>query len=133
MRDANIMKTKMILILEDDEIRIKVFKRFLQDHVLYITDDTNIAVDFYRKNKIDVMFLDHDLAEEHYEGYSSSTKGTGADFARFLNDNGFYGEDTIIHSFNPAGADNMKAFLPKARIIRFNDLVQMFKKGQIKI
>lgn len=50
-----------ILILEDDESRVKVFKSKFSKHQLFITDSAVQAIKYLQNNIFDYIFLDHDL------------------------------------------------------------------------
>ena len=134
---------KKVLILEDDENRIQQFKaNFLaakNENMwfnLYITKDVLQAIEWVETIEFDMVFLDHDLCDAHYGGYSTKEL-TGEDFARFLGDNpeiaakqGMY----VVHSLNSVGAENMmnhlrKITAPKQKVkIPFVWKTEIFKK-----
>lgn len=108
-----------ILILEDDEDRIKQFKeRFFS---LFNGKDKNLiisvieyartakeAIEFLKKTThYDIIFLDHDLGNRVF--VSSDDENTGSEVVRYLVENANHYTNTkfIIHSFNPLGAKNM--------------------------
>lgn len=57
-----------ILILEDDQSRIDVFRNKLTspNTHLYITENIDEALDWFKNIKFDVFFLDHDLGGNIY-------------------------------------------------------------------
>lgn len=109
-----------IFILEDDENRIAFFRQKFAAHVLYISknvEDGKINAQEYAP--FDVMFLDHDLAPEHYKDFDPSIQEgeypertpDGHDFVKWLvNNKQVIHEYTqiIIHSLNPTGSQNME-------------------------
>jgi len=105
-----------ILILDDDISRVQEFhtRTGLQiNHVKTVTDFINAMDDTY-----DVIFLDHDLGDDHLYG-------TGADAAKWLAHNkigtGDYLITVIIWSMNPVGVSNMVSHL------KYADHIQLYK------
>jgi CheY-like chemotaxis protein len=109
-----------VLILEDSPERIKVFKQKLSDHDLYFFDDVKEA-----KRAVEIIggfdffFIDHDLDNKVF--VNSHEQNTGYQFAKFLAEKGIV-KDTVIHSMNVVGAQNIKAVLPHAHIVPFPTL-----------
>ncbi len=101
-----------ILILEDDPIRHKAFKRKLIGHHVVITDDSKECIRLLAEEIWDELYLDHDLGGQVYV---DSGEGTGYEVAEWLSEH----EDRlpphiVIHSYNPTGAKNMKNKIPDA-------------------
>lgn len=101
-----------ILILEDDENRMEIFKRNLIGHSITITEKSKEAIEYLKNNKYDYLYLDHDLGGKVMV---ASGENTGYEVAKWLEENPDRKPDHIIlHSFNPVGSDNMKKALPEA-------------------
>ncbi len=106
-----------VLILEDDDSRIKTFKNKLEGHDVYFfktVADAKQAYSFF--GPYDYYFLDHDLDGMVY--VDSNNENTGYQFAKFLAEQKATGE-IVIHSMNTVGAANMKAELPQAIVCPF--------------
>jgi CheY-like chemotaxis protein len=109
-----------ILILEDMANRIDIFKKKLKGHDLYFFDEADDAIEALRlmnEKPWDMIFLDHDLGQEMF--VPSSHHNTGYTVAKFIAENDVKFNQIIIHSMNPAGAQNMKSVLKKADVIPF--------------
>jgi CheY-like chemotaxis protein len=109
-----------VLILEDSPERIKVFQKQLKDHDLYFFDnvrDAIRAIEFI--GEFEFFFIDHDLDNKVF--VSSQEENTGYQFAKYLKEKGIV-KDTVIHSMNPVGSQNIKAILPWAQIVPFPSL-----------
>lgn len=101
-----------VLILEDNEARVKSFKRKFIGHNLTVTDDASEAIELLKTKSWDYLFLDHDLGGQEMV---SSGPGTGYEVAVFLEENPQYKPANIaLHSLNPGGRKNMKSALPEA-------------------
>ena len=96
-----------IFILEDDDNRIKQFRKNFINAELTITKDSKDAIKILRKQlPYDYLFLDHDLGGQQM---TKSGENTGYEVAQWLSKNalkkpklGLY-----IHSLNIPGAKNM--------------------------
>ena len=55
-----------ILLLEDSQERVKWFVKQLIGNVIDFAYTSDQANKFLLENEYDVIFLDHDLDEEHY-------------------------------------------------------------------
>ena len=115
----------VVVILEDDKNRIKSFKSKLFDKS-EIFHFTNVKDCFTfistTDKKIDMIFLDHDLDNRIY--VNSNEENTGYQMAKKIKEH--YGEDypeIIIHSLNPAGADNILSILTRGQKIPFPVLI----------
>jgi len=103
-----------ILILEDSPERHKAFLRWLIGHVVKITENAKDAIELLRAEDWDILFLDHDLGGEEMV---VSGNGTGFEVAKWLAENpDNHPSKIVIHSYNPAGAMNMKSVLPTATL-----------------
>lgn len=106
-----------VLILEDDDTRIKRFKRKLISHDIYFTKNVEEAKEIYKNlGPFDTIFLDHDLDNRVY--VDSNEQNTGYQFAKFLKENNVSCQ-IIIHSLNAVGVENMKNELPSATVCPF--------------
>jgi len=105
-----------ILILEDNEDRMKVFRRKLeghQGHRVFHAKTPRDAISMLRSNQIHVLFLDHDLGIVGNGAYEKSGPGTGFEVASWLADHPEHMPNQIIlHSLNEPGRKAMKACLP---------------------
>jgi len=75
------------------------------------------AIHWLERNTYDIVSLDHDLGDEIMV---ASGDGTGYEVAQWIANNL---QDNmpivVLHTWNPAGAQNMKNILPNAIISRF--------------
>lgn len=113
-----------IFILEDDPQRMLLFREaFVQHdvtHAASVEEAKRLWTPVY-----DVVLLDHDLADVHYEAYSNGqvpVEGTGMEFVKwlceqitdlptvYLNQRTIY----IVHSWNTVGGPNMHRALREA-------------------
>lgn len=101
-----------ILILEDDETRIKYFQqRFLNvssTHQIYYARTAQQAISLLSTiDKFELIFLDHDLGNRVF--VSTDDENTGSEVVRFLikNSHKYINTYFIIHSFNTVAAKQM--------------------------
>lgn len=72
------------------------------------------AVEILENNEIDVAFLDHDLAIDHYTYETIPTEKTGYDLVKWMRANKKFPKSMCyVHSANPVGADKMCEVLYK--------------------
>jgi CheY-like chemotaxis protein len=92
-----------ILILEDNPIRVDIFKNLFKSHTLFITEK---AIKTCENINYNVLFLDHDLEGKIW--MDSNEEQTGYSFVKKLVQTDFQ-KNTLcyIHSLNPIGANNM--------------------------
>lgn len=106
-----------ILILDDDESRLKIFRQKLIGHHVECYKTVNEIIVRLKEDMFQYLFLDHDLGGKTFV-QSGGQEETGWDAAVWLSNNvDRQPENIIIHSFNTAGAKNMKSLLPKAQVI----------------
>ena len=98
-----------ILILEDDLIRMKVFNRMFHKHMITHACNSDEAIKHLDKEKFDYIFLDHDLGGRIF--VNSNEYDTGYRVAKYIPQSINKDTDVVIHSWNPAGAKNMKNIL----------------------
>jgi CheY-like chemotaxis protein len=104
-----------ILILDDDQNRHKIFAQKLIGHEVVHTYTAMATIACLKNEYFDYVFLDHDLGGKVMV---ESGEGTGYQVAEWLSHNvKCQPTNIIIHSFNPAGAQNMKNVLPNAEIL----------------
>lgn len=119
------MSKKIILVVEDDPIRIEEFQKRLLDCTVTYTKDTEKARALVFAQKFDMIFLDHDLGynpeteEKTTSVFLPSGDGTGYHVAQAIPES--INKDTmvIIHSWNPRGAENMKDLLDDVQCLPF--------------
>lgn len=109
-----IVPSQHVLIVEDDPYRIQHFEKFLPKATY--TDVAQRAIRWLEKEQFDFYFLDHDLGGQ----YLPSDQSSGFAVADWLSKHGNQGDNVIIHSWNPAGAQRMQKVLPNARYIPFS-------------
>jgi len=103
-----------ILILDDDENRHVAFsKQLIGNVVVHALTAEQAIYQLERHGPWDVVFLDHDLGGSQMV---ESGPGTGYEVAQWLAGHEDKQPKTIIlHTYNPVGAQNMKACLPQAK------------------
>lgn len=107
-----------VLILEDDERRMKYFRMQLIGADIYHAKTPLEAISLLRRKKIDTAFLDHDLT---YPGrMERPSRKTGWWVAKWLKENPRYKPTRIfIHTLNPTAAKLMQAELPDAKLLPY--------------
>jgi len=101
-----------ILVLDDDETRLTIFKRNLIGHVVDCVKTAENAIEKLSGEEYNALFLDHDLGGRVLV---PSGPGTGYEVAQWLAEHADRQPEMIfIHSFNPVGSNNMKGLLPRA-------------------
>lgn len=101
-----------ILVLDDDQYRLKQFQQRLIGHVVHCTETASDTIKMLSEESFDVVFLDHDLGGT---AYVPSGPGTGYEVAKWLSEHvDRKPKQIVIHSFNAPGANNMKSLLPEA-------------------
>ena len=109
-----------ILFLDDMEVRHRTFKRLIahKHNVTYVGNDSE-AKTALAAQRFNVVFLDHDLAEDHYAGDFTKGGESGQDVVRFIVDKlpkDLWPKNAIIHSLNPDGSKRMFECLIQAGI-----------------
>ena len=106
-----------IFILEDNKYRIMgfiaKFSKQYPDAELFFAEEINEAKKMHEENTpFDKYYLDHDLGGKVMVDISNLN--TGSEFAKYLKEKGIDGKsaEIVIHSLNPAGAENIKNILP---------------------
>lgn len=98
-----------ILILEDDENRVRKFKQQFFNHEVYISHLPKQVNQWLEEIEFDVITLDHDLSEEVQGLDNNFDVGTGLEVANFLGKNLHLSPKAqiFIHSLNGNGAQRM--------------------------
>ncbi|HEV7395832.1 MAG TPA: cyclic-phosphate processing receiver domain-containing protein [Pyrinomonadaceae bacterium] len=124
-----------VFILEDDEYRRSWFSQRFDGHELEMTADVLVAIEWLREREYDLIFLDHDLKDEHYYQELADDGTTGYVVALWLAENPeFHAEvEIIIHSLNLPGSKRMRECLQnsgrKAEHMPFPYLPAMFRRS----
>lgn len=101
-----------ILILEDDEERMKFFyKKYDKENIDHACNSKD-AIAALENNKYDIIFLDHDLGGTQIN-YDPEDCGTLV--AEYLAENPVDSE-IIIHSFNSVAANRMVRILHRMNV-----------------
>jgi CheY-like chemotaxis protein len=123
-----------ILILEDDAERINWLLAKLYPHRVYVSRTAMEAIGVLTRETFDVIFLDHDLSNEHYQIYDACELSnevvahigrfdheTGFAVAKYLRDNPDRSPNAqiIIHTMNSWQGDRMhKELEQRPRVVR---------------
>jgi CheY-like chemotaxis protein len=104
------------LIVEDDETRCGWFHQQFAQIEIDATDNVSIALRWLSERRYSLIFLDHDLVEEHYFSDVSDDGLSGYAVAAWLAENPERQPKAriIIHSLNYAGAQRMLNVLQRA-------------------
>ena len=107
---------RRILVVEDDERRRSWFERQFAQCERDVTDQVAVAIQWLAQRDYDLIFLDHDLAEEHYFELVADDGLTGYVVAAWLAENPDRQAqaEIIIHSLNYPGSDRMLEVLHSA-------------------
>jgi CheY-like chemotaxis protein len=101
-----------ILILEDDPERHLAFEAKFGGYDITIVETAQEAIQRLREAVWDVLFLDHDLGGQIMV---ESGPGTGYEVAVWLEEHKDQQPKQIfLHTYNPIGAEKMKAAIPNA-------------------
>ena len=105
-----------ILVVEDDARRRIWFEARFADCERYMTDQVAVAIQWLSEWDYDLIFLDHDLLEEHYCEVIADDGQTGYVVAAWLANNPERQTQAqiIIHSLNYPGSDRMLEVLQSA-------------------
>ena len=106
-----------VLIVEDEESRLRWFRANLIGSVVDETKLVGKAIELLQENDYGQIFLDHDLKYEHYATNERDDENTGYAVAQFLADRPDLSPNAqiIVHSLNPSGSDRMIRALHKGR------------------
>jgi hypothetical protein len=117
------MRLAKILVLEDDPTRLQGFVIGLKGMDYTLVSNPIMAVGYLALYDWDVLFLDHDLGGN---AFCPSDEKSGFAVACWLSENPTHVPGKIvIHSWNPAGVENMQAVLQA-----YNVYVEQYKDAQ---
>lgn len=117
--------TRKVLVVDDDITRLDRMKATIlksEDMEVYYAATTQMAQDFLKWQKWDIVFLDHDLGEQDGSGYT---------IAQAVIDSPRFGPpyQVIVHSMNPVGAENimklLKGHIRELHRIPFSTLIKL--------
>jgi len=85
-----------------------LFREILIDHEITHADNVEDAKVLFAGNEYDLILLDHDLEDAHYQNLDTEV-GTGTEFARWMVEAQSPEQGSVvIHSYNPDGAKRME-------------------------
>jgi len=101
------MKRRKVLLLDDDQSRIRAFLERMQPHPheVYTVATAAACIEHLAEDVWDLVLLDHDLGGEVF--VASTRIDTGAEVVRWLESNVAPHGSFIVHSMNPVGAAGM--------------------------
>lgn len=112
----------ILLFLDDMKERHDRFDAMTEGHEVWHAWDAKQAIDRLGERVYDVAFLDHDLADMHYEDYhakrESVPNGTGQEVAQFIAQMPADKRPlhVLVHSWNPIGATAIERILRAAGV-----------------
>lgn len=114
------MSEPRILVVEDDEERIAIFRDDLGGFALDLADSVEGAAKHLEGPRYDLVFLDHDLEHGARVYIDPEEPGTGYQIAKLLAARPEYREvPVVVHSFNWFGANRIVKELPNAVYVPF--------------
>lgn len=100
-----------ILFIDDSPERRKVFKSNSIGFIVDFAENADSAIELFSKNTYNLIYIDHDLEDSHYDNPTDQDKN-GAYIAKELLKNENNNNSTIIiHSLNENGRKNIKSIL----------------------
>ena len=108
-----------ILLIEDNTNRITFFKNALKKHKLTVCGHARAAKRAIKKEKFDIIFLDHDLRGKPED---PSSDNCGSEVARFIMDKGIECNCIVLHTENRVGRESMEELLPDSITIPYSTL-----------
>lgn len=126
-----------VLVLDDMNTRHKWFITALIGHNYHPVYTSESAIEQLKVQEFDMIFLDHDLEENHYnvwtgaeldeESFFSRLERTGYDVVKWMVENNNNKQaQVVVHSLNEAGSRRMVALLTangyNARYVPFLEL-----------
>jgi len=112
-RSASSGPPMRVFVLDDDEERLKWFKRYFSKDQVDTALDVPSAIEMLDANDYDAVFLDHDLLPEHYGAKDHDDEHSGYAVAHALAQEAKRQRSAtiIVHSLNPDGALRMTELL----------------------
>lgn len=115
-----------ILVLEDDEKRIKIFQRLAISATVHFVTNPEQAKAYLSEYEYDRIYLDHDLLPHHYGNKRPPDNETGYAVAEFLSRRPELSRDAdiVLHSLSESGVDRMwrKLRETRRRVVKINFL-----------
>lgn len=116
-----------VFFLEDNQMRYVHFHKWIETklenpEIVSATDAADAINILKDRRHFDIMFLDHDLGGKVF--VDSKDENTGYQVAKFIKRNGNTFHQMIIHSQNPAGAQNINHLFPQALQVPFPELMK---------
>lgn len=99
-----------ILFLEDDESRIKIARQLFIGHRVVYVQTVEQAIATIENNWFDLYSLDHDLGGSQMSASDEKSGFAVLSHIAYIN-RSLLPKYIIVHSFNPAGAENMMSFI----------------------
>ena len=100
-----------ILFVDDMKSRRDEFLKNSIGHSVDFAKNASEAILFLEKNEYDVIYLDHDLEESHYQSNEDHHED-GRFIARKMSEmTQHYGKTVIVHSLNPDGRKEIRHIL----------------------
>jgi len=100
-----------IIFLDDMKSRRDAFQKNAIGHTVDFAITAQEAIDLLKANEYDMIYLDHDLEEDHYNSNEDHHED-GRFVARALKKMvQHHGKIVIVHSLNPDGRANIKSIL----------------------
>lgn len=109
------------MVLEDNEGRIRKFRRELVGNLVDFARDAEAALVCIGAHSYDLIFLDHDLGGEEMAEPGGANTGYRVAL-RLARDEKNGAARVVLHSCNPAGAKMMALALPRAVLTPFVSL-----------
>lgn len=105
-----------ILFIDDSPERTQIFRANALEHDIVYAATFQEAKQALSGVPFDLIYLDHDLAEVHYQ--QDSRTGTGTELAEIIAAHSRKHQKTVVilHSLNHAGRQRMQSILSAARI-----------------
>ena len=111
------MENIKILIVEDDDERIHWFRQEFGDFSLTIVKTAQAGISYVENEKFDIIFLDHDLGNRIF--VDSEDLNTGYQVAKVIPKSKNSNTPVVVHSYNPAGVQNIVSILPNSVALPF--------------
>lgn len=100
-----------ILFLDDSSTRTTMFMSNWIGNEIHTVATADGALKLLESNKYDMIFLDHDLEEEHYDMTKPEDKNGFFVARKMLEFKHLHGQTVVLHSLNQNGRENMESVL----------------------
>lgn len=108
-----------VLIVEDDPNRMRIFRQLFASEEVVWAQNVTEGIEWLQSTRFDLVMLDHDLADEHYENLDHAAtvaSGTGREVAQHMTTMVEAPPFAFVHSWNPTGARAIGDILTEAGI-----------------